>query len=396
LSSGGLVSLFIDGVLYDSRPLEIAGGEQAATTWELPSSARLAEVRLEPAEGSVDHLSQDNRAWVVLNSSSGKRVLLASEGNLFLERMLNILPGYEIVHRLDGPGATEAGEERFDIYIYDGVALPESLPQGSILIFDPQEQPSGNASEDSVALIQATGIFTNTSVAQVSSDELLTDVDWQSVNVSEARQVAGEELTPIVGAEGGPLLLAGEVGGRRVVLFTFDLHKSDLPLQVAFPIIMSNVFDWLAPGTANPSDSHLQPGDTVSISPDERATEVVVEYPDGSTWKAQPGSTFDPPVFGDTNQVGPYSITYLDDEGSSYPLGSFAVNFMDSEESTIQPGDASGLVTERSANGMARPTGFQELWPWFLGVALLVLMIEWWATYGKRVRRSMAPHDSAR
>ena len=37
--------------------------------------------------------------------------------------------------------------------------------------------------------------------------------------------------------------------GRRIVVLAFDLHQSDLPLQVAFPLLISNIIGYLAPGS---------------------------------------------------------------------------------------------------------------------------------------------------
>ena len=383
------VSLTVDGMLQDSQSLEVASGKQATTTWLLPSTAGVVEVRVEPGEGTLDYMAQDDRAWAVLDDVNSRQVLLASEGNLFLERILSILPGYEVTHRPQGPNGMESGEEPFGITIYDGVALPEQLPPGAILIFDPRPRPPNPEAENSVRPIQATGVFTNTSVTRISSDELLTDVDWSSVSVSEAQHVVSEGLIPLIEAEGGPLLLAGEIDGRRVALFTFDLHDSDLPLQVAFPVLMSNILGWLAPTTFDATAAHqLQPGDSVTVLPDGRASEFVVEYPDGSTRKAPVTGASDPLTFNDTYQPGPYAITLIDEDGNTRSMGGFAVNFFDAAESNIQPGDASALNVEGDGQELSGPAGYRDLWPWLLGAALLLLMVEWWAMYRRPARRA--------
>ena len=67
-------------------------------------------------------------------------------------------------------------------------------------------------------------------------------------HMKQANQVAVPDWARVlVEAQGGPLVFAGETGGRRVAVLTFDLHDSDLPLQVAFPVLMSNLLNYLAP-----------------------------------------------------------------------------------------------------------------------------------------------------
>ena len=45
-----------------------------------------------------------------------------------------------------------------------------------------------------------------------------------------------------------PLVIAAQKGERRWVAWSFDLLDSDLPIRVAFPLMISNTLQWLAPG----------------------------------------------------------------------------------------------------------------------------------------------------
>jgi Ca-activated chloride channel homolog len=88
---------------------------------------------------------------------------------------------------------------------------------------------------------------------------------------------------PLVTAAGGPLLLIGEQGGQRIALLTFDLRASDLPLQIAFPILMANITNWLSPGRAFDAPTGLQPGEPVQILPTAGTTAVLIQKPDGAS-----------------------------------------------------------------------------------------------------------------
>jgi hypothetical protein len=82
-------------------------------------------------------------------------------------------------------------------------------------------------------------VFTDTTPAQVADGPLTQNLYWKDVHIRQARQVTIPAWAQVlVAAPDGPLVFAGEQGGRRIGVLTFDLHDSDLPLQVTYPILM--------------------------------------------------------------------------------------------------------------------------------------------------------------
>ena len=384
-----LLSLYRDGALYDSRRIELAAGGQSAQTWSLPDAAGVVEARLAARDGLPDYLPLDDRAWTLLEADADRRVLLISEGNLFLERFFAVLPGAELFRATPdeaGPLLAEAGAP-FDIIVYDGVPLPAGPLPGNVLVFNPQNPPQPVEADD-VPLLTTTGVFTTTTAVRVADDPLLANVDWRALSVAEAQQVEAPTLETLVEAEGGPLLLAGEVDGRRVVVFTFDLRASDLPLQIAFPVIMANITAWLSPGRVIAADENLQPGTPVSLLPDTRAAGVTVTMPDGSVWQ-QDVDRAGPVLFDQTQQTGVYRLAFRDNAGESQPGGVFAVNFFDTTESRIQPATALQIGSVEVAGNAAGIEGLRELWPWLLAGGLALLLVEWWVTYRRALRRPL-------
>ena len=82
-------------------------------------------------------------------------------------------------------------------------------------------------------------------------------------------------------------------------------------------------------------------------------------------------------------------MAFVDDAGQSRLGGAFAVNFFDANESRIQP--ATGLQLGQTAitAGDSGLEGLRELWPWLLAGGLVVLLIEWWITYRRTLRRPL-------
>lgn len=383
-----LLSLTLDGALYDSRRIELAAGGQSAQTWSLPGAAGVVEARLAVRDSLPDYLPLDDRAWTLLDAGTERRVLLISEGNLFLERFFAVLPGAELFRATPdeaGPLLAEAGLP-FDIVVYDGVPLPPGPLPGNALVFNPQNPLA--ADEGDAPLLTTTDVFTATTAVRVADDPLLANVDWRALSVAEAQLVEAPRLETLVEAEGGPLLLAGEVDGRRVAVFAFDLRASDLPLQIAFPVIMANITAWLSPGRAIAADDNLQPGATVSLLSDTRAASVTVTLPDGSAWQ-QDIDRAAPVLFDQTQQTGVYRLAFRDDTGATQPGGAFAVNFFDAAESRIQPATALQLGSAEVTGDAAGLEGLREVWPWLLAGGLVVLLVEWWVTYRRALRRPL-------
>lgn len=362
-----LVSVYLDGALYDSRNLTISPGENLPLTFTgLPAGAAVIEARLT----IDDSLALDDRAWAVRRPGGERRALVVTDGNLFLERAVAALP--QVTAFRADPGAPLPADT-YDLYVYDGTlpAAAEGVPQASLLVINPAP---GNS------LLTVTGTFSNTRPSTVSNDPLLTHVDFSQVQILKARAVLTPDWArPLVSAEGGPLLLVGERDGRRIAVLTFDLHHSDLPLQVAFPVLMANLVEWLTPGQPFDAGDGLRPGESLSLlgaAGTSDAPEVRIIKPDGSVWTPQDSALAQERsrlVFAETEQLGLYQV-----EIAGSPAGQFAVNLFDPVESSLSRQEAITIGRAEVPPAGEQELGQRELWPWLAAGALILLLIEWW------------------
>ena len=358
-SATPLLSITFDGVLYDSRHIDVPAGEsESLTLTGLPEGISVIEARLTVE----DALALDNTAWAINKPGGERRALLVSAGNIFLDRAIASLPGLS-AFRADPAGELPA--EPFDLVVFDGV-LPEALPAAPLLIINP---PPNNP------LLTVSGTFSDTQVTRVTDSSLLNYVDFSEVQILEAQQVQIPSWAEaLVTAQGGPLLLAGETGGRRIAVLTFDLHRSDLPLQIAFPVLIANLAEWLTPGLPFDAGENLHPGEAVTLYPGDAATLAIIR-PDGRRWTPSPGAAEEPgnPIFAETEDLGLYQV-----EIDNAPAGQFAVNLFDPAESSLSRQEAITVGRAEIAPGGEQQLGQRELWPWLAAVALLILILEWW------------------
>lgn len=236
----------VDDRLFEARNLSLAAypqGSQSFTFTGLPATAQTIQARLAQA----DDLPLDNQAQT-RRAPLGGRVLLVGPGNLFLERALGLLPGLSVAQTRPDNLPTQTAD--FDLLIFDR-ATPQTWPAGvkNMLFIGPP---------NSTPLFEVGDVFSNTRVIvpPAADHPAMAYVDFAGLHIASARAIAPPPwMRPLLTAEGGPLLLAGENNGQRLAVISFDLLKSDLPLQVDFPILMANLTRWLLEQPALETDS---------------------------------------------------------------------------------------------------------------------------------------------
>jgi hypothetical protein len=190
-----------------------------------------------------------------------------------------------------------------------------------------------------------------------------------------ARLLPGAWARVVVDGDGGPLLVVGEREGRRVAVLAFDLHDSDLPLQVAFPLLMSNIISYLAPGSGAEA-SQVPPGQPIAVPVDASITQVRMTKPDGVMETVAP--SVGQAIFADTEALGPYIVEEYQGE-TLIARQRYTVNLFAPDESrverkeTIDVPQVSGL--QQAATG--ERVGREEFWRWLAAIALIILIIEW-------------------
>lgn len=343
-----LVSMRGDGSLLDARTLNVPAGK--SVEWTLNNiNPNVAALQATIDEAGKNLLKADDAAYAVNASNANRSALLLTRGNRFLEQALTALPGLRITRAITPP----IGTQTYDLYVLDGLSM--TLPANANVMFI--------GAQDTFS---TTGIFSNTEYVRAELHPVTRQLDWRNVNVLDARRVNPPNwLRPLVESQGGSLLLAGESPDEtlnRVVLLPFDLRRSDLPLQIAFPVLMANAVDWLAPPQGLNVPASVKPGEVVPMPEGTRVT-----LPDGTIVEAGRRG------FAQTATTGIYTF----DTGQVQ--GKFAVNFNNVSESRIAPQRDLQLGSAgNEATPATNPTSQREFWNALAIIALVLLIIEWW------------------
>lgn len=405
--AGTRLELYADGALFNAYDLELPpGGQRAVLVEDLPPETAAVEARLvgqsclQPPPGqscAADALPLDDRAWAVQRSLHPAAVTLVTEGNRFLETGLALLPNLEVTTLTPQDYASSPAGEAASLTIFDAWSPgSESLPASSLLFIAPPA---------STPLFSVAGALANPIPRPVDpADPLLAHVSLSGVNVLDAARIplpgwarpviAGDAPAGEASGEASaPLLFVGETGGQRTAVLAFDLRRSDLPLQVAFPLLLTNLTGWLLPeggclapapgaeaeesdGPAAPCQpagalpSQAAPGEVLRFSLPLGAVGAALTRPDGSTVRleAQGGQL----VLESLEQLGLYRLEWGAGNGAD-----FAVNLFLPQESQIRPEDSLPVAGVERGAGQLPQRARQEWWRWLAFFALILLAAEW-------------------
>ena len=351
----------VNGRPFTALDLSVSPGAPANRIFDLPPEARIVRVRLVPD----DALPEDDVAWGTATPPEPRTVRVVSAGNRFLQAALALLPNVTLL--LDPPSAPPPAEPPA-LTVLDAGWSGDELPEGNVWLIAPSTSAGG---------IEVTGVISApVPVAATADDPLLRFVDLSDVAILDAvRTELPDWARPVIvdATTGAPLLWAGEQGGRRVALLAFDLHRSDLPLRVAFPVLVANLVDELT-GPDALQGVTARVGEPVRLLPPAPAERAVVLAPDGRRLElAEEERTFS---FVPT-RPGLYTVTWQGDEDRATQV---AVSVLNPAESRASVGDPA--LSGRAVTPTEQVTaGQRELWRWAAGLALIALLLEWLIAY---------------
>ena len=318
-----------------------------------------------------DDLATDNVAYAVIPPPKKIAVTLVSPGNLFLEKVLRTDP--TVALEVKTPEQYQGGMGDADVVVLDSSTPPKVGPGRFVFV---------NTVPPDVPLEVLGRIEGPTVMDWDRTHPVMRHVEFAKVAIQDAMRVrplaAGRAL---VEAVGGPLLYALEEPDRKAVFIGFDLFKTDFPLRVAFPLILSNTLRWLHPAALEQSSLQLAAGQPMLLPVAHGISSATVNTPSGRAVKAL--VTRGVVSFTDTDEVGVYTLSTARGDLK------LAVNLGDGDESDVTPHPLPAPPPTTAAASPPVPIQ-RELWPLFVLIAASLLALEgvlyWRRQTGGRLR----------
>jgi VWA domain-containing protein/aerotolerance regulator-like protein len=345
-----------DSKLVDVRKLTLAGGQAQDLVFPVPADATVVTAHIDAG----DVFALDDTVTAVARTPSAFRVVLVTAGNVFLQQAISLRTDIQldVVAPADYKSSAPYAMSIFDRY------SPPALPNGPFIMIDPPAgSPLAGGPAIGIGRVRATD----------AGDPLLTNVDLNDVHIARSQDLGSSKFgRPLIASLQTPLVLVRDEPFRQA-LFGFDLHESDLPLRIGFPILVQNLSEWILPPSV-PSHS-FHPDEPVTIVPETGATSVTVVRPDGSR-RSLAGAAV--ATFGDTDLTGLYTVEQV--VSGKTDRSWFTVNLFSNQISQLKPADRLTLPPFKNTSAVdTAHRGQLEIWPWIALAALALVVLEWLA-----------------
>lgn len=337
-------------------------------------SQRLVEVSSDPG----DAFATDDRAWVALRASRPPTVALIGE-DASLDALVSALPIGAITRMdratADAAIAKEPGwAERFDVVVSVGPSVRD-MSRGRWLHFGaPPGLPGLHPLPEPGRDYARTARLDHPALRQCNLNELV---------VRKAHALAAERgWTPLIEGGRAPLALAGRTPGGFAILVTFEPGDSNWPFQRSFVNFTAQAIDMLASLADVASEESVAPGDMIRVRLPEGVKAVTVTPPGERAvpLTVRAGEA----AWGPARRAGAYRVEWTGSDGVGQSRW-VTVNQLDPLECDIAAA-ASVSLGGASVQASSGRAGTLDAWPWALGLALSLLVLEWWIYHRQAAR----------
>ncbi len=381
----------------DAKLIDLAPGQRIHQIYpRLPASVdNKLRVQLAPVDGpgGSDPFTLDDEAFALLPAQKKQKVLMVTEDNLFLEGALlvydNVDPTKVTPAEYDAKPSLADGMDAVIFDEHTPAVLP--MPPTNILFFHPQGENSPFAMR---------GETQNPHITEIDEDHpvmrwvTMSDVYMDKSNVFAIDARKGESALAYYVRD--PIIAAKRDGKRKMLAFGFSLPSTgrdgatDLPMRVAFPMLLVNALDWFAGDTTDLLTTYSTgQRQRVPLDGVVGATEAEVTYLADGTAQPGAGITKTPVIDGlatfYASRVGYYELAAKGPKGQAMAQIELAANLSSPIESDIAPS------TELTLGGkkLEAPEAFaisrsQKLWIYLVLFAMGLIFVEW-ITYHRRI-----------
>ena len=411
------VELYFKEDLFDVRSYTLAPGESKS---EIFSNFTFEGGKLKAVLDVDDALSTDNIAYAALPKRERISVLLVTEENPFLEKALAVdeqldlnvvTPAvYESTTPLESHNSE--GERAYQVVIFDRYS-PPTLGDGNYMFIYP---PAGSSSLETsgTQLKWDIGVSLETPIITdwERTHPILRHVHLENVQIGEAYQITPPATAQVLARSfESPVLFVDVAPNRKIVFAAIDILQSDLPLRIAFPVIIANTIQWFQQRTGI-QEYYLRTGEvlqqrveplTGTDSPQDVPRSVIITGPGDETWEILIEQN--EILFDQTQRAGFYELKRTNESLSeaTAPTGErdspleaaasaeesngtlWAVNLADETESHIRTDTAIEDLLEESV----LPSGAVLLqyppWVYLVFIAVGLSVVEWFLYQRRRI-----------
>lgn len=359
------LEIYVDDVLFDAATLNFSGYAQEVYFRDsIPTNALTISAQLT----GEDYLALDDTAWVVPQELEPIDISLITNGNRFLESAFSLLPNVSLTIFTPTEFDQSTNLKSADIVVFDQFTPPEEqIPNTSMFFIAPTS---------STAFFTVTGTIEQPFPRKTDpNDTMLSGINISQVSILDAASIslpnwAKSAISGDTTDETVPLLFYGPTRGQKIAVISFQLQHTDLPLQVAFPLLIAKLTNWLAPSQINTSTED-EGFSTLAFTVPIGTEQVTLNTPNGTILRETPGENG--LVLVENSQPGIYQVNWGENTSTRV-----AVNFFSADESDIKPlGQLNVSGFQSSSDEVSLNQSKRVFWRPLAIAALVLLSTEW-------------------
>ena len=414
------VELYFDENLFDVRPYTLAPGESKS---EIFSNFAFEGGKLKAVLDIQDPLASDNIAYATLPKRDLIPVLLVTAENPFLQKalavdeqiQLTVLTPTEYETDVLPESTNSQGNKNYQVVIFDRYS-PPSLGDGNYMFIYPPAVDSSEAPNPELKWNIGAALETPIITDWERTHPILQHVHLENVQIGTAYQVTPPSTAQVLARSfESPVLFIDVKPNRKVVFAAINILESDLPLRIAFPVIIANTIQWFQQ-RSEILEYHLHTGEVLkqqiesikAISQPELKTEtdspesipkvVKITGPEDQTWELPVEG--DALLFEQTQRAGFYELKIAaaaDSTAEAQPPPEasdatednsgtiWAVNLADATESHIGADPAVEELTKESVAQSSAALLRYPPWVYLVFLAVGLSVVEWFLYQRRRI-----------
>ncbi len=407
------VELYFNESLFDVRPYTLAPGEKKS---EIFSNFTFEGGELKAVLDVVDALPTDNIAYATLPKRELVSVLLVTDENPFLQKVLSVDEKLNL--SIMTPAEYESGAKDAQVVVFDQFN-PTMLGDGNYMFIYP---PKATHPLDE----SANNPVTTWDIGEALETPIITDWDrthpilrhvhLENVLIGEAYEITPPATAQILARSfESPVLFVDVTPKRKIVFAAINILESDLPLRIAFPVIIANTIQWFQQ-SEDIQEYHLRTGEVLRYkidsqtnsgedTPSENPQKILkVNGPEEKTWDVAVEN--DEILFDQTLHAGFYELTFSDKPAADNENESTVNSENESTTDNIAADNseqvwAVNLASETESN-IAIAEGIEDLlaesdvlgsgsffryppWIYLVFLAVILTVVEWFLYQRRRI-----------
>ena len=420
------VELYFDENLFDVRPYTLAPGESKS---EIFSNFAFEGGKLKAVLDIQDALPTDNVAYATLPKRDLIPVLLVTVENPFLQKalavdeqiQLTVLTPTEYETDVLPESANSQGKKNYQVVIFDRYS-PPTLGDGNYMFIyppavDSSETPNGRGYKPLLQWNIGAALETPIITDWERTHPILQHVHLENVQIGTAYQITPPSTAQVLARSfESPVLFIDVKPNRKIVFAAINILESDLPLRIAFPVIIANTIQWFQQ-RSEIQEYHLHTGEvlkqeiasidaayqsnlkTETDSPQDTPKLAKITGPEDKTWELPVEG--DALLFDQTQRAGFYELKIseaadsIPEEEQPPPEASdstednsgivWAVNLADATESHIGADPAVEELTKESVAQSSAALLRYPPWVYLVFLAVGLSVVEWFLYQRRRI-----------